>query len=102
MLFRSGVGEGFWNRSNTGCVGIEFENGSVLCSCNHLTHFALLLSPGVVRRERERGREGGKARGREGERDGGREGGRDGGREGREVGIEGRGEGGRELGEGRE
>ena len=24
---------------------MEYENGSVMCSCNHLTHFAILLSP---------------------------------------------------------
>ena len=24
-----------------------FDNGSVMCSCNHLTHFAILQSPGV-------------------------------------------------------
>ena len=32
---------------NDGCHTIKFDNGSVLCSCNHLTHFAILLSPGV-------------------------------------------------------
>ena len=26
---------------------MEYENGSVMCSCNHLTHFAILLGPGV-------------------------------------------------------
>ena len=99
MLFRSGVGEGFRNRSNTGCVGIEFENGSVLCSCNHLTHFAILLSPGVVRKERRRKEEG------EGWREGWREGGerisegREEVRGGREERVW---ERGWELGEGRE
>ena len=34
-----------WNAS--GCSTHEFENGSVLCSCDHLTHFAIILSPGV-------------------------------------------------------
>ena len=33
---------------------MEYENGSVLCLCNHLTHFAIILSPGVEEvRERE-------------------------------------------------
>ena len=37
--------------SDDGCQTTQFENGSVLCSCNHLTHFAILLSPGVEVRE---------------------------------------------------
>ena len=41
----------FW--STNGCRQIALENGSVLCSCNHLTHFAILLSPGVEVREEE-------------------------------------------------
>ena len=41
LYYRKGVG--FWNDS--GCRTIAFENGSVMCSCNHLTHFAILLSP---------------------------------------------------------
>ena len=45
-LRSSGVNEtDFWNTS--GCMTVKFENGSVMCSCNHLTHFAILLSPGV-------------------------------------------------------
>ena len=39
--------------SDDGCQTTQFENGSVLCSCNHLTHFAILLSPGVEVREEE-------------------------------------------------
>ena len=35
----------FWK--SDGCTTIKFTNGSVMCSCNHLTHFAILLSPGV-------------------------------------------------------
>ena len=42
-LFRDGVGAEFWNDS--GCSTMNFENGSVMCSCNHLTHFAILLTP---------------------------------------------------------
>ena len=42
----------FWTSTNTGCETVTM-NGPVLCLCNHLTHFAILLSPGVVR-ERER------------------------------------------------
>ena len=42
-MFRDSVGSDFWN--NSGCRMINFENGSVMCSCNHLTHFAILLSP---------------------------------------------------------
>ena len=42
-MFRDSVGSDFWNDS--GCSTINFENGSVMCSCNHLTHFAILLSP---------------------------------------------------------
>ena len=42
-MFRDSVGSDFWN--NSGCNTINFENGSVMCSCNHLTHFAILLSP---------------------------------------------------------
>ena len=41
-MFRDSVGSDFWN--NSGCSTIKFENGSVMCSCNHLTHFAILLS----------------------------------------------------------
>ena len=41
----------FW--STNGCRRIVLENGSVLCSCNHLTHFAILLSPGAKVREEE-------------------------------------------------
>ena len=41
-MFRDSVGSNFWNDS--GCSMINFENGSVMCSCNHLTHFAILLS----------------------------------------------------------
>ena len=43
-LYR-GMNEEFWNDS--GCQTVEFENGSVSCQCNHLTHFAIILSPGV-------------------------------------------------------
>ena len=42
-MLRDSVGSDFWNDS--GCSMINFENGSVMCSCNHLTHFAILLSP---------------------------------------------------------
>ena len=59
MFLRRGLEENnsFWTSTNTGCKTV-IMNGSVLCSCNHLTHFAILLSPGVVReRERERKRE---------------------------------------------
>ena len=35
--------------SESGCRTIHFENGSVMCSCNHLSHFAILLSPDPVR-----------------------------------------------------
>ena len=42
-MFRDSVGSDFWN--NSGCSTIHFENGSVMCSCNHLTHFSILLSP---------------------------------------------------------
>ena len=43
-MFRDGVGSDyFWNES--GCSTINFENGSVMCSCNQLTHFGILLSP---------------------------------------------------------
>ena len=42
-LFRDGVGADFWNDS--GCSTMDFENGSVMCSCNHLTHYAILLTP---------------------------------------------------------
>ena len=41
-MFRDSVGSNFWNDS--GCNTINFENGSVMCSCNHLTHFGVLLS----------------------------------------------------------
>ena len=52
-FFRGGLEDNsFWTSTNTGCETVTM-NGSVLCSCNHLTHFAVLLSPGVVR-ERER------------------------------------------------
>ena len=47
VLFRDGVGADFWNDS--GCSTMNFENGSVMCSCNHLTHFAILLTPDHVR-----------------------------------------------------
>ena len=32
--------------SMEGCTS-AFDGGIVSCSCNHLTHFAILLSPGV-------------------------------------------------------
>ena len=54
----------FWTRENTGCTGERMSDGSVQTSCDHLTHFAILLSPGVVRYCRERACE----RGREGDR----------------------------------
>ena len=41
-MFRDSVGSDFWNDS--GCSTIYFKNGSVMCSCDHLTHFAILLS----------------------------------------------------------
>ena len=42
-MIRGSDGSDFWNDS--GCSMINLENGSVMCSCNHLTHFAILLSP---------------------------------------------------------
>ena len=37
IIYRKGVGPDFWNEPVA--VGtIDFENGSVMCSCNHLTH----------------------------------------------------------------
>ena len=39
--FRRGVDGDFWNDS--GCSTIHFENGSVMCSCNHLTHFSVII-----------------------------------------------------------
>ena len=39
--YRRGVGANFWNDS--GCSTIKFENCSVMCSCNHLTHFGVLF-----------------------------------------------------------
>ncbi|KAH3888122.1 hypothetical protein DPMN_012148, partial [Dreissena polymorpha] len=41
-------GEGFW--SSDGCKLVEFnqQTGRVTCSCNHLTNFAVLMSPGVT------------------------------------------------------
>ena len=57
----------FWTRENTGCTAERMSDGSVQCSCNHLTHFAILLSPGVVRYWRERDIERGKETEREGE-----------------------------------
>ena len=45
--YRKRVGHEFW--SDSGCRTIHFENGSVMCSCNHLSHFAILLSPDQVR-----------------------------------------------------
>ena len=49
IFFRGGLeNNSFWTSTNTGCETVTM-NGSVLCSCNHLTHFAILLSPGVVR-----------------------------------------------------
>ena len=42
--YRRGVGANFWNDS--GCNTIHFENGSVMCSCNHLTHFGVLFDTG--------------------------------------------------------
>ena len=32
---------------NNGCSTVNFNNGSVMCSCDHLTHFAIILSPGT-------------------------------------------------------
>ena len=39
--YRRGVGANFWNDS--GCSTINFENGSVMCLCDHLTHFGVLF-----------------------------------------------------------
>ncbi|KAH3726982.1 hypothetical protein DPMN_052889 [Dreissena polymorpha] len=41
-------GEGFW--SSEGCKLVEYnhQTGLVTCSCNHLTNFAVLMSPGVT------------------------------------------------------
>ena len=36
---------GEWNTN--GCGLISQEGSTVTCQCNHLTHFAILLSPGV-------------------------------------------------------
>ena len=44
LSYRRGVGANFWNDS--GCSAIHFENGSVMCSCNHLTHFGVLFDTG--------------------------------------------------------
>ncbi|XP_052248234.1 adhesion G protein-coupled receptor L3-like isoform X1 [Dreissena polymorpha] len=40
--------EGFW--SSDGCELVEYnqQTGRVTCSCNHLTNFAVLMSPGVT------------------------------------------------------
>ena len=35
---------GFWD--NEGCNVSSVDQQSVTCQCNHLTHFAILLSPG--------------------------------------------------------
>ena len=32
---------------SNGCSTVNFKNGSIMCSCDHLTHFAILLSPGT-------------------------------------------------------
>ena len=46
FFYSNGVNKtNFWNTS--GCMTVEYKNGSVMCSCNHLTHFAILLSPGT-------------------------------------------------------
>ena len=34
--------------SSEGCTTMVHNNGSITCQCSHLTHFAILLSPGVV------------------------------------------------------
>ncbi|XP_052277342.1 adhesion G protein-coupled receptor L3-like isoform X2 [Dreissena polymorpha] len=41
-------GEGFW--SSDGCKLVEYnqQTGLVTCSCNHLTNFAVLMSPAVT------------------------------------------------------
>ena len=36
---------GSW--SEDGCYLMEPVGDAVVCKCNHLTHFAVLLSPGV-------------------------------------------------------
>ena len=41
LILRTRVGADFWNDS--GCSTIHFENGSVMCSCNHLSHFGVLI-----------------------------------------------------------
>ena len=46
IVFRSGVGADFWNDS--GCSTMNYENGSVMCLCNHLTHFAILVDSEVL------------------------------------------------------
>ena len=43
--YRRGDGANFWNDS--GCTTMDFKNGSVMCSCNHLTHFGVLFGAGV-------------------------------------------------------
>ena len=44
VSYSSDIGGGDWNTS--GCTTVV--NGDIVtCSCNHLTHFAILLSPGI-------------------------------------------------------
>ena len=33
--------------SSDGCTTASVNGDIVTCSCNHLTHFAILLSPGI-------------------------------------------------------
>ena len=33
--------------SSDGCTAASVNGDIVTCSCNHLTHFAILLSPGI-------------------------------------------------------
>ena len=46
-LIRSDItlSSGEWNTN--GCGLISQEGSTVICRCDHLTHFAILLSPGV-------------------------------------------------------
>ena len=55
LHYKKGISDDVWN--DCGCRAVEYESGCVLCLCDHLTHIAIILSPGVQVRERERERE---------------------------------------------
>ena len=43
MFSRSTDGNGAW--ASDGCEFVRFsENGEIICTCNHLTNFAVLMS----------------------------------------------------------